>query len=152
MSNKLTKLSEKSQLFFNTICKRLSEGDVELQKVFAKARLLRMFFDWDERNKICIGSKKALVEYVFDLEPIVDEQSYDLTLQWVKAHDVDGELANKPVGSSIFKEEKLQKLLGFFLLNLQRNPLNYMQLLTDCDFIDECNEKLLSPTDDRLPF
>jgi len=152
MSNKLTKLSEKSQLFFNTICKRLSEGDVELQKVFAKARLLRMFFDWDERNKICIGSKKALVEYVFDLEPIVDEQSYDLTLQWVKAHDVDGELANKPVGSSIFKEEKLQKLLGFFLLNLQKNPLNYMQLLTDCDFIDECSVMLLSPTDDRLPF
>jgi len=145
-SNKL------NSMYFNNICKRLAEGDSELQLMFAQARLLRMLFDWDERCKICIGSKKALVEYVFDLQPIVDEQSYDLMLQWIKAHDVDGELANKPVGSSIFREEKLRKLLGFFLLNLQKNKLDYMQLLADCDFLDECIGMMFLIDDDYLPF
>jgi len=150
MTNANAKLNS---IFFNNICKRLAEGEEELQIIFAQARLLRMLFDWDERLKICVNSKKKLVEYVFDLTPIVDEQSYDLTLQWIKAHDVDGELANKPVGSSIFKEEKLRKLLGFFLLNLQKNPLNYMQLLADCDFLDDCIGMLILPVDDdRFPF
>jgi len=149
----MTNLTPNQQLYFNSICKRLAEGDAELQELFAQARLLRMLFDWDERCKICVGSRKALVKYIFDLTPIVDEQSYDLTLQWIKAHDVDGELANQSVGSSILKEEKLRKLLGFFLLNLRKNPLNYMQLLADCDFIDECLEMmLLAPDDDRFPF
>ena len=149
----MIELTHNSQLFFNNICKRLAEGEEELQVIFAQARLLRMLFDWDERLKICIGSRKALVKYIFDLTPIVDEQSYDLTLQWIKAHDVDGELANKTVGSSVFKQEKLQKLLGFFLQNLQKNPLNYMQLLADCDFLDDCiGMLLLAPDDDYLPF
>ena len=142
-----------SMITFEIFCKYLIEGNEELQLVVAKVHLLRMLFDWYERGKIRIDDKKSLIDYVSELEPVMEEQTYDLTLQWIKANDVDGELAEKPVGSSIFCGSKLRSLVGFFLLNLRKNPLNYMQLYEDCDFLyDYFGILMLSSEEVRFPF
>jgi len=140
-------------IYFNSICKRLLQGDKELQLIFAKARLLRILFDWNERQKICFSNRKKLANYVFSLTPIVEEQSYDLMLQWIEANDIGGKLENVSISASIFKEEKLRKLLGFFLLRVKKEELDYLQLLKDCVFIEECiGISLLPVDDDFLPF
>ena len=138
---------------FKELVKNLLNDNDEISQLIAKVRLCKMIFDWIDRNKLKKQSREKLLNMIFELTPIeLDDKTYDLTLQYVKAHDVDGLLSNESVSLDVLKKENLRKFLGFFLMNLRINRLDYMQLLNDFIFLDKCISSYKESSDNYLPF